>query len=342
MPLKLYPRPNGIYHIRGTVQGERYDLSARTRIRAEAEQIRAKLEADAFKRQVYGASAVATFAEAVIGYVKAGGEAEHLEPLVAKFGNRRLVDINQMAVDELASERAVKPSTLIRQIYTPVLAVLNFAAENGLCPKPAIRKPKVKSARTDYLTPAEADAWIAALPPYLAQLVTFYLGTGCRASEALGLEWKDVSPKAERVVFWDTKGGYARAVDLSRRVRENLPERGEGPVFLNSRGEPWHSYDAINLMLKRRREKVPALAPLHCHLLRHTWATWAYACTRDLTFLMQQGGWRSLAILGRYTHAGSPDLALEILGAGWEFQGREMYRPKRKPRKSLKNNGKPP
>jgi integrase len=348
MPLKLYPRPNGIYHIRGTVQGERYDVSARTRVKAEAEQIRAKLETEAFHRSVYGAKAVATFSEAAIGYMKAGGEAEHLTPLLAKLGNRKLSDINQMVVDEIAGERAVKPSTLVRQVYTPILAVLNFGAENGLCAKPAIRKPKIKATRTEYLTPAEADAWIGALAPYLAQLVTFYLGTGCRASEALGLDWKDVSPKAERVVLWDTKGGYARAIELPRRVRDNLPERRDGPVFLNSKGEPWHSYDAINLMLKRYRERLGkadkpvALAPLHCHLLRHTWATWAYACTRDLTFLMQQGGWRSLSILGRYTHAGSPDLAQEILGAGWEFQGREIHHPKRKPRKLLKNNGKPP
>lgn len=342
MPLKLYPRPNGVFHIRGTVQGERYDQSARTRVRAEAEAIRAKLEADAFKRAVYGASAVATFAEAAIGYMKAGGEAEHLEPLIAKLGNRRLVEINQMVVDEIASGRDVKPSTLIRQVYTPILAVLNFGAENGLCAKPAIRKPKVKAGRTDYLTPADAEAWIAALPDYLAQLVTFYLGTGCRASEALALEWKDISPKNERAVFWDTKGGYARAVELPQRVRDKLPARVEGPVFLNSKGEPWHSYDAINLMLKRWRERLPKLAPVHCHLFRHTWATWAYACTRDLTFLMQQGGWRSLSILGRYTHAGSPDLAQEILGKGWEFQGREVYRPKRKPRKTNKDNGLPP
>ena len=46
MPLRLYPRPNGVYHIRGTVQGRRYDQSARTRVKAEAEAIRAKLEAD--------------------------------------------------------------------------------------------------------------------------------------------------------------------------------------------------------------------------------------------------------------------------------------------------------
>lgn len=334
MPLKLYPRPNGVFHVRGTVQGVRYDFSARTRDRREAEAIRAKTEADAFKRAVYGAPAVATFAEAVIGYIKAGGDPEHLPPILAKIGERKLSDINQAAVDELAAGRSVKPSTLIRQVYTPVLAVMNFAAEQGLCNKPAIRKPKVRTSRTDYLTPDQAEAWLGALPLYLRQLMTFYLATGCRASEALALEWADVSPEAERVVFWRTKADYPRGVDLGKRARAALPERGEGPVFLNSRGEPWHGYDAINLMLRRIRDQRAKagvkLVPVHCHLLRHTWATWAYAATRDLTFVMQSGGWRSLSILGRYTHAASPDLARHVLAKGWEFGGREQKLPKPK------------
>lgn len=330
MPLKLYPRPNGVFHIRGTVQGVRYDFSARTRNRSEAEAIRAKTEADAFKRAVYGAPAVATFAEAVIGYIKAGGDPEHLTPLLAKIGERKLSEINQAAVDDLAANRSVKPSTLIRQIYTPVLAVMNFAAEQGLCGKPAIRKPKVRTTRTDYLTPDQAEAWIAILPPHLRRLFVFYLSTGCRATEALELQWADVSPEAERVVFWRTKADYPRGVDLGKRARGALPERSEGPVFLNSRGEPWHGYDAINLMLRRikaredDKEDGARLAPVHCHLLRHTWATWAYTATRDLTFVMQSGGWRSLSILGRYTHAASPDLARLVLAKGWEFGGREQ------------------
>lgn len=36
------------------------------------------------------------------------------------------------------------------------------------------------------------------------------------------------------------------------------------------------------------RERIPWIHP---HVLRHTWATWAYAVTHDLPWLMQQGGW---------------------------------------------------
>ena len=201
MPLQLYRRPTGIYHIRGVVQGRRVDRSAQTRVRAEAEAIRANLEADLFRRAIYGDASVATFAEAAIGYMKAGGERDHLPALLHAFGSTRLAEINQTTLDDYAATRDVAASTLIRQVYTPALAVLNFAAQQGLCNRPAIRKPKIRTTRTDYLTPDQVEAWLDHLPPHLSRLVTFLAGTGCRITEALTLQWEDVSPEAERVVF---------------------------------------------------------------------------------------------------------------------------------------------
>lgn len=335
MPLKLYQRPNGIFHIRGTVQGRRVDESSRTRSKSEAEAIRAKLEADLFKRAVYGDKAVATFAEAATDYMQAGGSTDHLYPLLLELGNRRLADINQRVVDELAFRLKphAKPSTRLRQVYTPISAVMNFAAKEGLCDPLRLRKPTVENSRVDYLTPAEAETLIGFLPAHLKPLITFYLATGCRATEALELEWGAFSPEAQRVVFWETKGGYPRGVDLQRRVRAVLPPRSGDPrqkAFLNSRGEPWHGYDAINLTLKRYAAKNN-FRPVHCHLLRHTWATWAYASTRDLTFLMSQGGWRSADLVMRYAHAASEDLGRSVQEHGWEFFGREVGAVSAKP-----------
>lgn len=357
MPLKIYQRPNGVFHIRGKVQGIAYDRSAKTSSRSEAEALKAKIEADLFKRAVYGDKAVATFDEAVAVYLRAGGSPDYIDPILDKIGHMKLSDVNKALVDKIAHELKpnVQPQTRIRQIYTPIIAVMTSAAENGLCDPVKIKKPKFTQGRTEYLTPQEAEDWLAALPEHLKRIVTFYLGTGCRASEAINLIWKDVTLGERRVTLWDdqTKEDYARSFDLQTRVKALMPARPEGvkaallPVFLNSKGEPWHGYDAINLMLRRKREqrereiakgsKLPHLVPLHCHLLRHTWATWAYACTRDLTYLMQQGGWRSVDMVMRYTHAGSPDLARAILKAGWEFSGRELPLPPKNANKSKRS-----
>ncbi|MBI1682324.1 tyrosine-type recombinase/integrase [Caulobacter hibisci] len=344
MPLNLYPRPNGIWHIRGTVQGRRVDQSSRTRIKAEAEAIRAQLEADLFKRSVYGDKAVATFAEAATVYMEADKPTDHLTPLLAEIGLTKLSDIDQNFVDRLAKRMkpGAAPATMIRQVYTPISAVMNFSAPK-LCDPVKFAKPKGAGQRVDYLTPREAAILLGFLPEHLGRLVTFYLATGCRASEALGLEWRDVSPDGHRVVFWDTKKEYPRGVDLQRRARTMLPDRldeAQALVFRNKAGEPWHEYDAVNLMLKRHcarhsptgkrltKAEVDAGAltfrPVHCHLFRHTWATWAYAVTRDLTFLMSQGGWRSATMVLRYVHTASPDLAKAVKRAGWEIDGRSI------------------
>lgn len=344
MPIKLYLRPNGVYHLRGTVQGQRVDQSARTRSRGEAEAIRAEVEAKLFRRAVYGERAVATFDDAAVIYIETGGSPDHLDPILTLIAHRRLAEINQQMVDRLA--RDLKPqasaATRLRQVYTPVLAVMNAAAQAGLCEPIRLKKPKVAGGRTAYLTPQEAEDWLCALSPAMRQIVTFYLGSGCRATEALSLVWRDITLGERRAVFWETKGGYARGVDLQRRVRDQLPGRSTDPgelVFRNTRGEPWHAYDAINLRLGQVREQraaaiaagsdLPPLAHAHCHLFRHTWATWAYACTRDLTYLMSQGGWRSVSMVMRYTHVASDDLAGAVLDAGWEFFGREIPRPRK-------------
>lgn len=344
MSIELYKRPSGIYHLRGTVQGQRVDQSTRTRSRSEAEAIKAKVAADLFKRAVYGERAVATFDDAVTSYIEADGSPDHLDAIMERIGHRKLSEINQAVVDKLAKE--MKPdasaSTRVRQIYTPILAVLNQAADAGLCDPPRLRKPKVAAGRTDYLTPQEVENWLSALPPHLRRIVTFYVGTGCRATEGLSLIWRDVTLGERRAVFWETKGGYARGAHLCDRVRKELPKRpdeSETTVFMNSLGDPWHGYDAINLMLKRvkaRRDrdiaagsKSPALVSAHCHLFRHTWATWAYACTRDLTLLMSQGGWKSVSMVMRYTHVATDDLAEAVLASGWELSGKPISpRPK--------------
>lgn len=343
MPLKLYPRKSGIFHIRGTVQKYVVDQSSRTRVRSEAEAIRAQLEADLFKRAVYGDKSVATFAEAATIYMEAGKPNDHLAPLIAEIGLRKLMDIDQNFVDRLAKKLKpdAAPATLIRQIYTPISSVMNFSAPK-LCDAVRLTKPKGAGARVDSLTPAEAETLLGFLPDHLRRLVIFYIATGCRASEALNLEWRDVSPDGHRVVFWETKGGYSRGVDLQKRARLALPTRpedGKGFVWRNEDGEPWSAYDSINTTMKKHcarhtptgelipvKERAaydgPRFRPVHCHLFRHTWATWAYAVTRDLTLLMGQGGWKSASMVMRYAHSASPDLAKAVKASGWEIRGR--------------------
>lgn len=66
-----------------------------------------------------------------------------------------------------------------------------------------------------------------------------------------------------------------------------------------------------------QREDIPRI---HCHVFRHTWATWAYAVTRDMPWVMAQGGWATPALAMRYIHVGSADLAEDVIDHGWEIR----------------------
>lgn len=330
MPLRIYRRPSGLYHIRGTHHGVSVDRSARTRVAADAERVKEALERDIFERVVLGKPPEHSFAEAALGYMRGGGERRYLTPILERIGAMALKGVTQSVIDDTAAalypERAA--STLNRQVYTPIAAVLNWAADEGMLGQVRrVRRPAQPAGRVDWRRPGELELVIEACPHPLSSLITQYVGTGARASELLQLDWCDVSPAGERIVLWETKGGYARHVPLQSRARAALPKRPKGGrAGDDSRvWARWGAYDAVNTALRRatRRAGLPALS---CHTLRHSWATWTYAMTQDLRLLMQLGGWRSVEMAMRYVHAGSPDVADEARAYGWEAPG-ESSRP---------------
>lgn len=332
MPVTPYKRPNGFYYLRGTYLGVRVDESARTRSLEHAKILAAKAEKDIFDRYVKGPQSVATFAEAAVDYLSAGGEARYMTALIEHFALTKLAAIDQAALDAAAAKLYpnASGSTRRRQVHTPFIACWKQAVRAGKAEAREWSRPDAGKRRLVWLTPDEAERLLAALEPNTRALVTFYLGTGARASEALNLVWGDISPAAQRVQLWAdiTKNGADRWVDLGSRVRSALPQRGaaDEPVFLNSRGEPWHAYDAVNLALKRGAKRA-GVRHVSCHALRHTFATWAYAVTRNLELLMQQGGWASPELAMRYMHGGTDDLADAVIAHGWELLGKTLSAP---------------
>lgn len=326
MPLYTEKRASGIYRIRGVHHGERVDRSANTRSAAAADKVREKIEREIFERVILGKAAPYSFAEAARDYMRGGGDGSLLEDIIAEFGLRDVKTLRQADIDALAAKMfpTGKNSTRNRKAYTPFIAVMKYAADDGRCDDRRWRRPEQPAGRTDWRRPDEMERILSHLLPNARAIATFYLGTFCRATEAVEIEWRDVSPAGQRATFWETKGGYARHVDLIDRVRDVMPARpedGEGRVFRNDRdGGEWHAYDAVNLALKRAC-KAAGAKPLTCHVLRHTGATWRYALTRDLTELMKVGGWKSPEMVFRYIHAGTDDLADMLHALKWAKSG---------------------
>ncbi len=331
MSLTLTRRPSGIYRVRGTVHGIRIDQSTKTRDRAEAREIRDKLAAEIFHQKIYGRpkkqNADFTFGQAALSYLEAGrGGAYNLEIVIKAFADTELAEITQGMIDKKA--RAAfphqKPSTRLRSFYAPTSAILRWAARERMMPFLPIETPRIKQGRPDWRTPKEIEELIAAARG-MSGLVTFYVGTGCRASEALGLKWKDVSPNSDRITFWDTKSNYPRSVDLCTRTRAALPLRqdAEKLVWRKDNGDPWSNRHGPARKLKRLCAALQ-LPHSNLHTFRHTWASWHYAQNKDPMQLMRDGGWRSLTMVMRYTHMGSADLAEQVKQYNWRQFGQNL------------------
>lgn len=328
MPLKLIRRPGRPYwYMHGTVRGIIVRESTGVTDERAAEEIRAKREWELIQRTIHGAQATATFLEAAVSYLEAGGEARHLKLLIARIGKIPLAKIDQDFVDKLA--RSLHPncanSSLVRIVYSPISAVMHHAAKRKMCVPPKFERPEQPPGRIRWLNFAEAERLIEACAPHMRPLVTFLFGTGARKAEALFLDWRNVNLVNAQVNFVNdddvrTKSGHSRGVPLHPRVLAELlklPHR-DGTVFRTHFGRPYtrgHDNSAsIEHGFKGAcdRAGIKNFSPHDC---RHTWATWHYAANRDLFALMQLGGWRSLEMVKRYAHVNVTQLAPSIEAA---------------------------
>lgn len=325
MPLRLVRRaksPNWV--IRGTVRGIRVEESTGTGDRRAAEEIRAKREAEILNQSIHGRSATATFAQAFVSYSETGGSRRFMVPILKELGLKPLVRIDQDLLERTAKKLFpdAQPSTVNRQFFTPVSAVLHHAAKRGWCPRPIIGRPTQPTQRPRWLSEDEAKRLIDACQPHMKPLVLFLLYTGARAGEALWLDWKHVDLSRAHVTFEKTKNGSARGVPLHPLLvatLANLPHR-EGAVFRRPDGKSYarpRSADdtSAGTRIKTafdgavRRAGLSDVTPHDC---RHTWATWHYMANRDLTALQRLGGWKSVAMVMRYTHSNVEEHAPSI------------------------------
>lgn len=337
MPLKLTRSrkdADGPWYVRGTVRGRRIEESTGTRDRRRAEEFRARREAELLDEAIHGRAAVATFAHAAASYLEFGGEARFLAPIIRHFGTTLLAKIDQVAIDACAKALYPKarPGTIIRQVYTPISAVMKHAAVRGMCDFIEIERPEKPKGKTRWMTTDEARRLLANCGYHLKPIVLFMLYTGARVSEALTLDWNEVDLQRGHVIFLDTKNDDDRGVPLHPSVVAALANsnRREGAVFRRPDGEPYEEKDGEGGQIKKAfsiaavkagmgaRTRHPKTkrwvykATVTPHTCRHTWATWHYMEHRDLLALMTLGGWKQISMVQRYAHVNVENLAPSI------------------------------
>ena len=329
MALKLQ-KDGAIYYVRGTVAGQRIRQSTGLSNRAQADAYRMRLESQVLERHAFGRNAHLTFAQAALTYMESGGEARFLGPILVHFGRDTLLaDVDNAAIN--AAARALypdaAPATINRQVITPISAVINMAADDGLCPPRRLKRRKTPQGRMRWLTPGEANALLGALDARTAAQVAFLLGTGTRTGEMLSLDRTDLDLEAQEAFIAQSKNGRARRVlfpTLTKRMlsTQSLPDVGR--VFRTPNGKPYVIRDGgggqIQGAFNAGRDAAGLGADVTPHVCRHTWATWFWAHNKDLVQLMARGGWETASIALDYTKLAPASLARDLFEAGWDLR----------------------
>lgn len=340
MPLALIPpgkrRNTTAYYARGTIDGQRFERSLKTRNRAIAlarlRELEIELERSALEKPE------PTFAEAALAYMKDrkaklalkgvdyhnSREAAYMAHLLRHFRETRISEIDNRAI--AAAAWALYPNaaaaTRHRQAITPARAVLAHHERGGL------RQGTPDNARVRWLTPEEAEQLIEAADAPTRRLILTLLGTGCRTGELVKLQVENINPPTAQAWIADPKNDNPRWAPIERAralpaLMDGLPLTGA--AFLTPKGQPYqiranNSGGQFAVRFNKAREAAGLGTEVTPHVLRHTWATWFYAATgHNLVALMSAGGWKKTDMAMRYTKLAPADLAARLKKQGWNF-----------------------
>lgn len=314
MPWKLVPPREGktpYWYVRGKYLGIALDRSTGSRERRSAATIlntwKRQAERGEFSKPAEKADDSNLFIAAAKAYMLAGGEGQYLEGIMLKWPGKMLDDIDQVAIDTLASELYPDSpaSTRNRQVYTPISAVLKHVGRDK-----KIKRPKGwrGNKRTFWLKPEPTFALLAEatkISPEFGILCTVLNYCGLRLSEGLGLQCERVDLSREYAYVPDTKTGEPRAVYLPPVVVAALANH---PRKMDRKGRVfrYHNGGRLREMLAMActRSGVDLPHRTAFHVFRHNYATWMRLYGGlDALGLTRTGAWSDMASVERYSHS---------------------------------------
>lgn len=309
---------------RGSVSGIRIEQSTGTTDLEQARQYCIALEADLWRRHRLAPvakdpepDAALTFAEAALSYTQARGPQTALIRPLEYFGTTPVDQINQMSMDRAARLLfpGRKPSTINRELFTPVLAVVNHAADCELCKPLRLKRPRIQKVDRPDATPEEAARVMSKAAPHVRCAILFMILTAARRSEVVRLTWRDVNLQAGTAYLTRTKNGDARSISLVPQLVAALANlRVHQPGLLEEQqvfsfATPSGLGHAVS-----RAARAAGLPHLTSHVIgRHTFAKWFRSAGGDINELMEAVGWRSINSALVYDKVSPKDAQQRIL-----------------------------
>ena len=188
--MPIYQRKSGVWYIDiRTPSGSRIRQSTGTQNKQEAQRLHDKLKYEQWLTHKIGETPEHTWEEAAVRWIhEKGGEKKSIQDdlsrlrgLTVAFKGKTLAELNRDCITTAIAAFPCSNSTKNRYIAL-IRAILRKAEFEwhwlDKAPKLSLyREPK---RRIRWLTPAEAQKLIAALPDYMAEMAIFSLATGLR------------------------------------------------------------------------------------------------------------------------------------------------------------------
>lgn len=339
------------YYVRGRYCGIRLNHSVGTGDEGAAKRIlrtwRQQAERGEFivpGREPEPEDSPATFTRAAIAYMRAGGDGSYLPPIMKKWPTRLLIDVDQVAIDTIASE--LYPSgtaqTRNRQVYTPISAVLKRAGNKMEILRPVGWQGKKSIS---WLEPEQAfPAFDAAdeIDQEFGLLLRHLLYTGMRIDEALSRPLRALQVDRAYCYLDDSKSGEPRGCHLPDylvKAYRAMPPRPEAkPIVRNDHGHfvsgsrnlvdagipflerhpdvklfRFHDGGALRQMLKDVWKVLGLTFPRRqggFHIFCHTYGTWMHRYGGlDAHGLTDTGRWADPDSAWKYVHTSASSAA---------------------------------
>jgi integrase len=295
------------YHYSGTVAGRRLRGTTGTTDKARAERIAAEKESDEWKRHLDGPEAVLTFAKASILYRAAGGESRFLSRIEDYWKDTLIKDIKPGMIRQMAIDLYPNCSggTRNRQAIVPAQAIINHCHELEMCPPIRVKRFKFEKKIKKPVMLAWLDTFCAHTDrPEIGPLAIFMFATGCRISEAMRLQWKDIDFQNRCILVRKTKNKKERLPHMPQRLLvalANLPR--DRPPFSAAQTTLRDAWDrAIEAAARAAGED--GFERLTFHSCRHGFATTLLRDGIDPKTAAGLGGWESIQLfMDTYAHA---------------------------------------
>jgi len=235
--------------------------------------------------------------------------------LINFLGNKRIASITYLELEKFKNHRAetVSKTSANMEIRT-IKAIMNFAVKSDFILKnPAANVKQFRLPEKEKMSFSMQDlekVFNVITDPIIGRVAIFALNTGCRLSEILNIQIKDINYEERFITIrnkadFKTKSGKIRVIPFSegseRIVSPFKGKSGDGYLF-SFKGPYRLNKDYVSQKFKKYLRAANLPEKFHFHCLRHTFITNLIKNGVPINFVKELAGHSDIQTTMGYIH----------------------------------------